>query len=90
MRRVRSMGVLVSSPLVRFSCCAAEDEDSRLVKADMWRFVPRIVINVTFESGSEKYRNLERGVFVGAGRFIWDGRGLGVEYKVSRVGWHAP
>lgn len=62
----------------------------RHLKTDLWRCVRRTVINVTFESGSEKYRDLERGVFVGAGRFIWDGRGLGVEYKVSRVGWHAP
>jgi RNA polymerase I-specific transcription initiation factor RRN6 len=46
-----------------------------------------LVIHVTFESGSEKYKELERGVFVGAGRFILDRGGLGVEYKVSRVGW---
>ncbi|KPI37950.1 uncharacterized protein AB675_3107 [Cyphellophora attinorum] len=47
-------------------------------------------IHVTFETGSEKYKELERGVFVGAGRFILDRGGLGVEYKVSRVGWKPP
>jgi hypothetical protein len=49
-----------------------------------------VVINVTFETGCEKYKDLERGLFVGAGRFILDGSGLGVEYKVSRVGWRPP
>ena len=49
-----------------------------------------LVINVSFETGCEKYKDLERGLFVGAGRFIFDGRGLGVEYKVSRVGWRPP
>ena len=46
-----------------------------------------VVINVTFETGCERYKELERGLFVGAGRFVLDGQGLGVEYKVSRVGW---
>ena len=44
------------------------------------------VITVSFESGCEKFQSLERGIFVGAGRFVIDERGLTSEYKVSQVG----
>ena len=44
------------------------------------------VIHLTFETGSERYRALETGVYVGAGRFVvGKERPLFVEYKVSRV-----
>jgi hypothetical protein len=44
------------------------------------------VIHLSFETGSEKYRALETGVYVGAGRFVvGKERPLFVEYKVSRV-----
>ncbi len=43
------------------------------------------VINVTFESGCERFQELERGIFVGSGRFVVDERGLTSEYKVSQV-----
>lgn len=44
-------------------------------------------IHIEFESGSERYRRLELGVFVAAGRFLVDekkGR-VSVEYKISQV-----
>lgn len=44
-------------------------------------------IHIEFESGSERYRGLELGVFVAAGRFLVDekkGR-VSVEYKISQV-----
>jgi hypothetical protein len=44
-----------------------------------------VVIHVTFETGCEKYKDLETGIFVGAGHFLIDERGLSSEYKVSRV-----
>lgn len=47
------------------------------------------VIHVTFETGCERYKELETGVFVGAGRFVIDesqGK-LWSEYRVSKVGW---
>jgi hypothetical protein len=77
MRRVRSLG-------------------TRVRVLQLWSRQQRVltleftVINVTFETGCEKYKDLERGLFVGAGRFVIDGSGLGVEYKVSRVGWRPP
>jgi Protein of unknown function (DUF3237) len=41
---------------------------------------------MTFETGSEKYNELENGVFVAAGRFIVEkDKPVVVEYKVSRV-----
>jgi Protein of unknown function (DUF3237) len=41
---------------------------------------------LTFETGSEKYKELETGVFVSAGRFIVENdKPVVVEYKVSRV-----
>ena len=40
---------------------------------------------MTFESGCERYKSLETGVFVGAGHFVVDERGLSSEYKVSKV-----
>jgi len=44
------------------------------------------VIHLTFETGSERYRALETGVYVGAGRFVVGReRPVFVEYKVSRV-----
>ena len=45
-----------------------------------------IVITVSFESGCEKFQDLERGIFVASGRFVVDERGLTSEYKVSQVG----
>lgn len=43
------------------------------------------VIHVTFETGSMRYRALEQGVFVGAGRFVLEEGGLKVEYRISQV-----
>lgn len=44
------------------------------------------VTHLTFETGSEKYKELETGVFVGAGRFVVEkDKPIVVEYKVSRV-----
>ena len=40
---------------------------------------------MTFESGCERYKSLETGIFVGAGHFVVDERGLSSEYKVSKV-----
>jgi len=41
---------------------------------------------LTFETGSEKYKELETGIFVAAGRFIVEkDKPIVVEYKVSRV-----
>jgi hypothetical protein len=77
MRRVRSLGTRVRVLQLR----------SRQQRVLTLEFT---VINVTFETGCEKYKDLERGLFVGAGRFVIDGSGLGVEYKVSRVGWRPP
>lgn len=42
-------------------------------------------VQFTFETGSDKYKELENGVFVGAGHFIREREGTVVEYKVSRV-----
>jgi RNA polymerase I-specific transcription initiation factor RRN6 len=38
-----------------------------------------------FETGSEKYKELQNGTYVGAGRFVNEGGQTVVEYKVSRV-----
>lgn len=43
-----------------------------------------------FETGSEKYKELQNGTYVAAGRFVkgesgGDGQGTIVEYKVARV-----
>ena len=39
-----------------------------------------------FETGEEKFKDLETGVFVGAGRFIVEqGKPAVVEYKLSRL-----
>ena len=40
---------------------------------------------MTFESGCDRYKSLETGIFVGAGHFVVDERGLSSEYKVSQV-----
>ncbi|KIV79594.1 hypothetical protein PV11_07145 [Exophiala sideris] len=42
-------------------------------------------IHVTFETGSMRYKALEQGVFVGAGRFVLEEGDLKVEYRISRV-----
>ncbi|KAL9620791.1 MAG: hypothetical protein Q9160_004691 [Pyrenula sp. 1 TL-2023] len=42
----------------------------------------------TFETGSDKYKDLEAGVFVGAGRFVVEqGKPTVVEYRVSKAAW---
>jgi Protein of unknown function (DUF3237) len=44
------------------------------------------VTHLTFETGSEKHKELETSVFVAAGRFIVEkDKPVVVEYKVSRV-----
>ncbi|KAI1616976.1 hypothetical protein EDD37DRAFT_645224 [Exophiala viscosa] len=42
-------------------------------------------IHVTFETGSMRYKALEQGVFVGAGRFVLEEGDLKVEYRISQV-----
>lgn len=45
-----------------------------------------VVVHMAFETGDMRLKGLERGVFVGAGRFIVEkGKKLTVEYKVSQV-----
>ncbi|KAL4786073.1 hypothetical protein BJX76DRAFT_355485 [Aspergillus varians] len=42
--------------------------------------------HVTFETGHERYKDLENRVFVGKGRFVAEaGKPLAVEYKVGQV-----
>jgi Protein of unknown function (DUF3237) len=44
------------------------------------------VTTLTFETGSEKYKDLENGVFVSAGRFVVEkDKPVMVDYRVSRV-----
>lgn len=42
-------------------------------------------VNFTFETGSEKYKDLQNGTYVAAGHFVTEGKGVVVEYKVSKV-----
>ena len=45
-----------------------------------------VVIEMKFETGDEKLKDLELGVFVGAGRFLVEkGKPIVVEYKISKV-----
>lgn len=44
-----------------------------------------LVIQITFETGSMRYKSLEQALFVGSGRFVIDERGLSVEYRISKV-----
>lgn len=45
-----------------------------------------LVIEMKFETGDEKLKDLELGVFVGAGRFVVEkGEPVVVEYKVSQI-----
>lgn len=49
-----------------------------------WRI--HLVIEMRFETGDEKLKDLELGVFVGAGRFIVEqGKPAVVEYKLSKA-----
>ena len=44
------------------------------------------VIEMRFETGEETFKELETGVFVGAGRFIVEqNRPVTVEYKLSKL-----
>ena len=43
-------------------------------------------IEMKFETGDERFKNLETSVFVGAGRFVVEqGKPVTVEYKLSKV-----
>lgn len=47
---------------------------------------PKIVIEMRFETGEEKLKDLELSTFVGAGRFVVEqGKPVIVEYKLSKV-----
>lgn len=49
--------------------------------------IVNLVIEMKFETGDEKLKDLETGVFVGAGRFVVEkGKPVVVEYKVSKAG----
>ena len=53
------------------------NESSHLTAAD---------IEMKFETGDERFKDLETSVFVGAGRFIVEpGKPVTVEYKLSKV-----
>lgn len=57
-------------------------------KGSSKRLIKRIiaVVEMKFETGDDKLKELELGVFVGAGRFrVEAGKPVVVEYKVSRV-----
>jgi RNA polymerase I-specific transcription initiation factor RRN6 len=44
-------------------------------------------VTFSFETGSDKYKELQNGTYVAAGRFVvGEGEGTVVEYRVSRVG----
>ena len=44
------------------------------------------VIEMKFETGDEKLKDLETGVFIGAGRFVIEkGKPIVVEYKISKA-----
>lgn len=78
----RNLGTLVSVP------AAARSTDSYTVIGDMASelTVAFAVIEMRFETGEEKLKDLETGVFVGAGRFIVEqGKPVTVEYKLSKV-----
>jgi RNA polymerase I-specific transcription initiation factor RRN6 len=42
-------------------------------------------VNFTFETGSEKYKELENGTYVAAGHFVKEDGKTIVEYKVSKA-----
>ena len=45
-----------------------------------------LVIEMKFETGDEKLKDLETGVFIGAGRFVVEqGKPVVVEYKISKA-----
>ena len=45
-----------------------------------------LVIEMKFETGDEKLKDLETGVFLGAGRFVVEqGKPVVVEYKISKA-----
>lgn len=42
-------------------------------------------VTFSFETGSDKYKDLQNGTFVAAGHFVKEGDGVVVEYKVSKT-----
>ena len=48
--------------------------------------IANLVIEMKFETGDEKLKDLETGVFLGAGRFVVEpGKPAVVEYKISKA-----
>lgn len=48
--------------------------------------LPTLVIEMHFETGEEKLKELESSMFAGAGRFVVEqGKPVVVEYKVSKL-----
>jgi RNA polymerase I-specific transcription initiation factor RRN6 len=46
-------------------------------------------VSFTFETGSEKYAELQNGTYVAAGHFVKEDGNVVVEYKVSKVVYKA-
>ncbi|KAG9377957.1 DUF3237 domain containing protein [Pyrenophora tritici-repentis] len=42
-------------------------------------------VTFSFETGSDKYKDLQNGTYVAAGHFVKEGDGVIVEYKVSKA-----
>lgn len=77
------MGMPVRSPNPLILLMAGSQQQSVLDVGD--NADAHSVIHVTFETGSMRYKALEQGVFVGAGRFVLEDGDLKVEYRISRV-----
>ncbi|KAL5117872.1 hypothetical protein ACEQ8H_004190 [Pleosporales sp. CAS-2024a] len=43
-------------------------------------------VSFSFETGSDKFKDLENGVYVASGRFVVEKEGVVVEYRVGKVG----
>lgn len=57
-----------------------------LFQLRLYNLTVNLVIEMKFETGDEKLKDLELGVFVGAGRSVVEkGKPVVVEYKISRV-----
>ena len=57
-----------------------------LLRLQLNSLIANLVIEMKFETGDEKLKDLETGVFVGAGHFVVEkGKPVVVEYKVSKA-----
>lgn len=85
-RLVTPVSIFFKPSTITFLCPCSKPNVLLLLQLQLNSLIAKLVIEMKFETGDEKLKDLETGVFVGAGRFVVEkGKPVVVEYKISKA-----